>query len=114
MESSERNFSEAVREIVAHIPEGLTLSYGVVAERAGFPGSARAVGSFLRQNHDSGIPCHRVIRGCGRIGTYNRGGEDGKAKLLKQEGVPLDRKIRAGKSTWSVSRMVSRFANLNM
>lgn len=107
MEDSEKNFVEAVRAIVVRIPRGSTLSYGEVAERAGFSGAARAVGSLMKKNRDPGIPCHRVIRSCGRIGAYNRGGEEGKVKLLKQEGVRLERKIRAGNSTWSVSCTVS-------
>ena len=105
--SGTNDFSQAVHEVVAHIRKGTVLSYADVAKQAGFPGAARAVGSLMRKNHDPRIPCHRVIRSCGRIGAYNRGGEEGKANLLMQEGVPLERKIRSGKSVWSVSRRES-------
>ena len=105
--SGANNFSQAVYEVVAHIRKGTVLSYADVAKQAGFPGAARAVGSLMRKNHDPGIPCHRVIRSCGRIGAYNRGGEEGKAKLLKQEGVLLERRMNADRSTWSVSRRES-------
>lgn len=105
--SRAHDFPQAVCGVVVRIRKGTVLSYADVAKQAGFPGSARAVGSLMRKNYDPGIPCHRVIRSCGRIGAYNRGGEEGKAKLLMQEGVPLERKIRSGKSVWSVSRMES-------
>ena len=105
--SGTNDFSQAVHEVVAHIRKGTVLSYADVAKQAGFPGAARAVGSLMRKNHDPKIPCHRVIRSCGRIGAYNRGGEEGKANLLKREGVLLESRTSAGKSTWSVSRRES-------
>lgn len=105
--SGTNDFSQAVHEVVVRIRKGTVLSYADVAKQAGFPGAARAVGSLMRKNHDPGIPCHRVIRSCGRIGAYNRGGEEGKARLLMQEGVLLDKKIHAGRSIWSVSRRES-------
>lgn len=100
----ERNFPESVREIVVRIPEGSTLSYADVAKQSGFPGAARAVGSLMKKNHDPRIPCHRVIRSCGRVGSYNRGGEKGKADRLGREDVPIERHILSGKPVWSVSR----------
>ena len=48
-------FSEAVATVLAGLDEGEVLSYGEVAEEAGFPGGARAVGQFLKRNH--GYPC---------------------------------------------------------
>ena len=79
------NFTERVRNIVRSIPKGETLSYKEVAARAGSPGAARAVGSIMKQNFDKSIPCHRVIRSDGRIGEYNRGGEEKKRALLERE-----------------------------
>ena len=105
--SRAHDFPQAVCGVVVRIRKGTVLSYADVAKQAGFPGSARAVGSLMRKNHDPGIPCHRVIRSCGRIGAYNRGGEEGKANLLKREGVLLESRTSAGKSTWSVSRRES-------
>ncbi|NTW30795.1 MAG: MGMT family protein [Candidatus Moranbacteria bacterium] len=85
-----RCFREAVFSVVSGIPKGGTMSYGEVARRAGFPRAARAVGSLMRKNFDSMVPCHRVIRSDGRLGEYNRGGEDVKRKLLEKEGVLFD------------------------
>ena len=47
---------------------------------------ARAVGSLMAKNTDKNVPCHRVIRSDGSIGSYN--GLKGKSKkqLLIDEG----------------------------
>lgn len=76
-----------MREIVREIPKGETLTYGEVAGRAGSPNAARAVGSIMSSNFDPTIPCHRVIRADGKIGKYNRGGEERKCELLREEGA---------------------------
>lgn len=63
------------------------MTYGEVARRAGSPRAARAVGAYMKQNFDPGIPCHRVVRSDGSVGEYNRGGSGKKRELLEQEGV---------------------------
>lgn len=78
-------FTRAVHRVVRAIPLGETRTYGQVAELAGYPGAARAVGSLMKANTDPDIPCHRVVRGDGRPGEYNRGGERVKARLLAEE-----------------------------
>lgn len=82
---SAEDFSGRVKRVVRRIPHGRTLTYGEVAERAGSPGAARAVGSVMKRNFDPAVPCHRVIRSDGRPGGYNRGGEERKRKLLEAE-----------------------------
>ena len=82
-------FSEKVRDVVRDIPEGETLSYGAVAEAAGYPRAARAVASVMSKNFDPTVPCHRVICSDGKLGGYNRGGENVKRNLLIQEGAVL-------------------------
>lgn len=79
-------FKEKVYKVVKAIPEGKVLTYKEVARRAGNPNAARAVGNFMKANFDPTIPCHRVIKSDGRIGNYNRGGREGKIKILKKEG----------------------------
>lgn len=80
------NFKARVLHVVRGIPKGETLSYGEVAKRAGSSGAARAVGTIMRMNHDPSVPCHRVIKGDGSIGGYNRGIEK-KRQLLTKEGA---------------------------
>ncbi len=81
------SFIDRVKNIVRNIPKGMVMTYQQVAELAGNPGAARAVGTIMRNNYDPDIPCHRVIRSDGKLGNYNRGGESAKRKLLEQEGA---------------------------
>lgn len=80
-------FADKVRAVVRKIPKGKTMTYGVVAAKAGSPGAARAVGAVMKENYDPTVPCHRVIRSDGKIGEYNRGGPDAKRALLIKEGA---------------------------
>jgi len=81
-----KSFRQRVLDIVRRIPSGRTLFCGEVAMRAGSPRAARAVGTILKGNYDPEIPCHRVIRGDGGFGQYNRGARK-KRELLKRERV---------------------------
>lgn len=78
------NFKERVLAVVKKIPVGETMTYGEVAEAAGRPGAAQAVGNIMSKNFDPDIPCHRVVRSDGTLGGYNRG-IDRKAELLQAE-----------------------------
>lgn len=64
---------------------GETVGYGEVAQAAGYPRAARAVGSTMARNPlPIVIPCHRVVRASGELGRY---GSDPswKARLLALE-----------------------------
>ena len=80
-------FAERVRNIVRQIPKGQTRSYGEIARAIGHLGAARAVGTVMKNNYDPTVPCHRVIRSDGRVGSYNRGGAEMKQRLLRAEGA---------------------------
>ncbi len=80
-----KSFQETVLDVVRKIPVGSVMTYKEVAEKAGRPGAARAVGSMMKSNYHPDVPCHRVIRSDGKIGDYNRGGTIAKMKLLKKE-----------------------------
>lgn len=86
-----QNFKTRVLAIVAQIPKEQVLSYGEVAMRAGNSKAYRAVGNILNKNHNSAIPCHRVIGAHGALGGYN-GGAKNKMKRLKEEGVCMERR----------------------
>lgn len=81
------SFSEDVYQVVKTIPRGKVMTYGEVATAAGHPGAARAVGTILSKNYDLDIPCHRVIRSDGKLGSYNRGGVAQKTIILRAEGA---------------------------
>lgn len=78
-------FAEKVHSVVRSISKGETMSYAAVANAAGYPGAARAVGTLMKANHDPAIPCHRVICSDGSVGQYNRGGSLAKERLLESE-----------------------------
>ena len=82
-----KTFADKVRDVVRKIPKGKFMTYKEVAAKAGNSKAARAVGAVMRTNYDDSIPCHRVIRSDGSLGSYNRGGTLRKQKLLKEEGA---------------------------
>jgi methylated-DNA-[protein]-cysteine S-methyltransferase len=80
-----KTFADKVRDVVREIPKGSSLTYKQVAAKAGNPKAARAVGAIMRSNYNRDIPCHRVIKSDGSLGSYNRGGTLRKRELLKAE-----------------------------
>jgi methylated-DNA-[protein]-cysteine S-methyltransferase len=69
---------------------GETVSYGELAEMAGRPRAARAVGNAMSRNPvPIVVPCHRVVATGGRIGGYGPSGVPTKRFLLALEGVEL-------------------------
>ena len=80
-----RGFRREVLHVTARIPFGQTASYSEVAARAGRPAAVRAAGTALATNPlPLVVPCHRVLRSGGALGSY-RGGTDVKARLLELE-----------------------------
>ena len=75
------------------IPKGEVRTYREVAIAIGKPNSARAVANACGRNpRPIEIPCHRVIRSDGRLGGYSgKGGISKKLRLLKKEGISLNR-----------------------
>jgi methylated-DNA-[protein]-cysteine S-methyltransferase len=69
---------------------GETVSYGELAEMAGRPRAARAVGNAMSRNPvPIVVPCHRVVAAGGRIGGYGPSGVPTKRFLLALESVEL-------------------------
>ncbi len=80
-------FRREVLRATAKIPYGATASYRDVATRAGSPAAVRAAGTALATNPlPIVVPCHRVLRTGGALGSY-RGGPAVKAQLLSLEGA---------------------------
>lgn len=71
------------------IPYGETTTYGELAEKAGSPKAAPAVGQIMANNPwPLIVPCHRVVSCTGDIGSYTGDiGVDMKEFLLKAEGA---------------------------
>ena len=82
-----KTFADKVRDVVRKIPKGKSMTYKQVATKAGNPNAARAVGAIMRTNYDDSIPCHRVVKSDGSLGSYNRGGTLRKQEILRSEGA---------------------------
>ncbi|UCR89838.1 methylated-DNA--[protein]-cysteine S-methyltransferase [Mycetocola spongiae] len=82
-----RGFRGTVLEFLPRLRYGHTASYGSVAEAVGSPLATRAVSNACSHNPvPILIPCHRVIRSSGGLGTY-LGGSRAKLALLRLEGA---------------------------
>ena len=81
------DFTDRVLAVIAAIEPGDVWTYGEVAEAAGRPGAARAVGRILA-TVDAGLPWWRVVTSTGRLVP---GHEADHARRLRAEGVKVDR-----------------------
>jgi O-6-methylguanine DNA methyltransferase len=79
-------FTVRVLSVVRRIPAGRVATYGDVADAAGRPGAARAVGNIMSDCRQRDVPCHRVIAAAGRLGGYG-GNLELKRALLRAEGL---------------------------
>ena len=80
----ERDFSDEVARVLERLEPGDVVSYGEVADEAGFPGAARAVGNLVRTT--PGLPWWRVVAKSGRLAP---GCEQEQTERLRAEGVPV-------------------------
>lgn len=80
-----RGFRREVLRHTALVPYGSTASYREMAVRAGSPNAVRAAGSALATNPlPILVPCHRILRSDGKVGSY-LGGSSMKESLLTME-----------------------------
>jgi methylated-DNA-[protein]-cysteine S-methyltransferase len=71
---STSEFACRVQQAMIRVPYGSVVTYGELADKAGSPGAARAVGSFLSSNpFPLVVPCHRVVNADGTLGSYSAG-----------------------------------------
>ncbi|MDA3803482.1 MULTISPECIES: methylated-DNA--[protein]-cysteine S-methyltransferase [unclassified Clavibacter] len=84
-------FQLAVWEALMRVPHGGVITYGALAEAAGRPGGARAVGGAVGANRLCIlVPCHRVLGSDGRVTGFSAGdGVSTKLRLLALEGSVL-------------------------
>ena len=79
-----KDFGEEVATVLEQLGPGEVVSYGEVADEAGFPGAARAVGNLVRTT--PGLPWWRVVARSGRLAP---GLEQRQTELLRSEGVTV-------------------------
>ena len=84
--ASGSEFEARVEEVVRSIPRGAVAAYSAVAEQAGRPGAARAVGAVMARSE--GLPWHRVVTVAGSLVA---GHETEHAQRLRAEGVRVRR-----------------------
>ncbi len=85
-------FQRRVWEELRRIPYGATRTYSQVARAIGQPAAIRAVARACATNPVSVVvPCHRVVRGDGRLAGY-RWGIERKRALLEHESVAVEAK----------------------
>ena len=77
------------------IPRGMAMSYQGLAAAAGYDHAARTAGTAQARNpFPLIVPCHRVIRASGNIGSFQND-RALKVRLLEIDGVRLLRKGKA-------------------
>jgi methylated-DNA-[protein]-cysteine S-methyltransferase len=82
-------FTLKVLNELGKVPYGRTATYGELAERAGNPRAARAVGMVMNRNPiPIVLPCHRIVGSSGELVGYG-GGLERKERLLRLEGAIL-------------------------
>jgi methylated-DNA-[protein]-cysteine S-methyltransferase len=75
--------------VLRGVPRGEVVTYGELAALAGYPGAARAAGTFCaRCDLAPFLPVHRVVAANG-IGSWGDLGVDYKRRLLELEDVAL-------------------------
>lgn len=97
------DFREKVYQLCRRIPRGKVATYGQLAQMAGYPKAARAVGLFMRTNPDApATPCHRVVASDGNLTGYSAGeGLKTKITMLLKEGVIFKgTKVNLEQSQW--------------
>lgn len=81
------DFQKRVWQAISNISYGKTISYKELAEQSGNPAAIRAAGTICGLNRlILLIPCHRVLKSDGSIGSYLYGSEI-KESLLRRERV---------------------------
>lgn len=83
--TSGTEFQQKVWEILRTIPYGESVTYGQLAQMAGCPKGARAIGNAVHNNPILIVnPCHRVVAAGGKIGGFAYGTQM-KKELLELE-----------------------------
>lgn len=82
---------EKVYDFLKTIPKGKVVTYGQIAEAAGNPRAARAVGNILHSNpNGEEIPCYKVVDAKGRLSeNYAFGGIEKQKERLEKEGIEV-------------------------
>lgn len=86
------NFQRAVWNRMRKIGYGTTMSYGTLAQKIGRRNAAQAVGNAVGLNPVViVVPCHRIVRANGDIGSYARRSlDDSRGRAIKEQLLRLE------------------------
>ncbi len=98
---SEDTIRERMLAILAQIPPGKVLSYGRLAELAGFPGRARLAARLCRTLPEEGLPWHRVLSADGHSRIPSEETREEQFRRLWDEDVPM-RSAEQVDMTWAL------------
>ena len=89
MSAFQQKFDQAIWDVVANIKAGRVMSYGEVAQAAGYPRHARMVSKAMARSPEL-LPWQRIVRS-NRTLAFEVGTEAYKKqeRLLKEEGVKI-------------------------
>ena len=93
-----KDFFQAVYDIVRLIPEGKVTTYGAIAQALGAKGAARMVGWAMNASHGlADVPAHRVVNRKGLLtGKMHFADSNEMQRKLTTEGIPVvDNQIQA-------------------
>jgi methylated-DNA-protein-cysteine methyltransferase-like protein len=85
-DGTDPDLQRAIEEVLRSLRPGDVVTYGEVAEEAGWPGRSRAVGRVLATSGGS-FPWWRVVNAAGRLVP---GHEEEQARRLAEEGIAVD------------------------
>jgi len=101
-----RSSLSRLRRVISDVPRGKVVTYGQVAELAGFPGAARLTVRALYGT--DGLPWHRVVAAGGRIALTGEDGEEQRLRL-EMEGVKFrGGRVRMDLHNWNPRRRIGR------
>ena len=82
------NFEQRVSDVLRRLKAGEVVTYGEVAEEAGFPRAARAVGNLLAEGAEGaeGLPWWRVVRSDGTLAARHLREQ---VRRLESEGISV-------------------------
>ncbi len=81
------DFQKKIYSKLLKVPVGETITYKELSKKAGYENASRAVGTAMAKNKVVPIiPCHRVLKSCGALGSYSGfGGASTKQKIIELE-----------------------------
>nr|WP_255771806.1 MGMT family protein [Microbulbifer guangxiensis] len=91
----------AIYLVLAKIPAGRVITYGDLAEMAGYPRAARRAGQALRQlPADTTLPWHRVINASGRISLPEPAAQRQRERLAQEGVIAIGGRVDLARFRW--------------